>query len=43
MVGDYEMETATGETFLVQVPAFSLDQPAQPGADPDKPQRPWLH
>ena len=42
MVGDYEMETTTGETFLVNIPAFSLDQPA--GADPDTPQpRAWLH
>jgi len=29
MVGDYEMETRTGENFLVQVPAFSLDTPQQ--------------
>lgn len=27
MVGDYEMETPTGETFLIRVPAFSLDSP----------------
>ena len=27
MVGDYEMETRSGENFLVQVPAFSLDTP----------------
>ncbi len=30
MVGDYEMETKQGETFLVQVPAFSLDSAQQP-------------
>ena len=30
MVGDYEMETRTGENFVVQVPAFSLDTPQQP-------------
>jgi len=29
MVGDYEMETGSGENFLVQVPAFSLDTPQQ--------------
>jgi ApaG protein len=29
MVGDYEMETKGGENFLVRVPAFSLDVPAQ--------------
>ncbi len=27
MVGDYEMETRGGESFLVRVPAFSLDTP----------------
>ncbi|WMS44495.1 Co2+/Mg2+ efflux protein ApaG [Acuticoccus sp. MNP-M23] len=27
MVGQYEMETAGGERFLVDVPAFSLDLP----------------
>ncbi len=27
MVGDYEMETGSGENFLVRVPAFSLDTP----------------
>ena len=27
MVGDYEMETDAGESFLVRVPAFSLDLP----------------
>ena len=30
MVGDYEMETGSGENFLVRVPAFSLDTPQQP-------------
>src|SRR6266851_6820484 len=30
MVGDYEMETRTGENFLVRVPAFSLDTPETP-------------
>lgn len=25
MVGHYEMETATGERFLIDIPAFSLD------------------
>src|SRR6201987_111084 len=25
MVGDYEMETPDGETFLIRIPAFSLD------------------
>src|SRR5437870_798956 len=29
MVGDYEMETRSGENFLVRVPAFSLDTPQQ--------------
>ena len=29
MVGDYEMETPDGETFLIQVPAFSLDSPRE--------------
>jgi ApaG protein len=32
MVGDYEMETKTGESFLVHIPAFSLDSPHQPTA-----------
>jgi ApaG protein len=42
MVGDYEMETAAGETFLVGIPAFSLDSPA--GADPNTAApRTWLH
>ena len=30
MVGSYEMQRATGERFLVDVPAFSLDSPYQP-------------
>ena len=30
MVGSYQMETRTGESFWVQVPAFSLDSPHQP-------------
>jgi ApaG protein len=30
MVGDYEMETGSGEKFLVRVPAVSLDTPQQP-------------
>lgn len=30
MVGSYQMETASGERFDVQVPAFSLDSPHQP-------------
>src|SRR6266542_4890330 len=29
MVGDYEMETRSGERFLARVPAFSLDIPPQ--------------
>jgi ApaG protein len=29
MVGTYEMETRRGETFAVQIPAFSLDSPHQ--------------
>jgi len=29
MVGDYEMETRNGESFLARVPAFSLDTPQQ--------------
>jgi ApaG protein len=29
MVGSYEMETRGGESFLVQIPAFSLDSPHQ--------------
>ena len=32
MVGDYEMQTNGGESFLVQIPAFSLDSPHQPTA-----------
>src|ERR1700687_102231 len=39
MVGDYEMETRSGENFLVQVPAFYLDMP-QPQARPGMPQQP---
>jgi ApaG protein len=27
MVGNYEMETPAGETFLIRIPAFSLDSP----------------
>ncbi len=30
MVGQYEMEKLNGETFLVDIPAFSLDSPYQP-------------
>ena len=30
MVGIYEMETRGGESFLVRIPAFSLDSPHQP-------------
>ncbi|HEY0523227.1 MAG TPA: Co2+/Mg2+ efflux protein ApaG [Stellaceae bacterium] len=30
MVGSYEMETQTGATFEVAIPAFSLDSPHQP-------------
>jgi len=30
MMGEYEMEKPNGETFLVEVPAFSLDSPHQP-------------
>ena len=30
MVGTYEMETRGGESFSVQIPAFSLDSPHQP-------------
>lgn len=29
MVGTYQMESATGETFDVEIPAFSLDSPHQ--------------
>lgn len=29
MTGNYEMETATGERFLVDIPTFSLDSPQQ--------------
>ena len=41
MVGDYEMETGSGENFLAQVPAFSLDVP-QPAARPGGRQQPTL-
>ena len=41
MVGDYEMETAGGENFLAQVPAFSLDVPQSP-TRPGAPQQPTL-
>ena len=30
MVGSYEMETAAGERFEIEIPAFSLDSPYQP-------------
>ncbi len=30
MTGSYEMENADGESFVVAVPAFSLDSPYQP-------------
>ncbi len=30
MVGEYQMEGATGEQFTVRIPAFSLDSPHQP-------------
>ncbi len=30
MAGSYGMETATGEHFEVEIPAFSLDSPHQP-------------
>jgi ApaG protein len=30
MVGSYEMRTPAGESFLVRIPAFSLDSPHQP-------------
>ena len=29
MVGNYEMETDSGERFLIDIPAFSLDSPDQ--------------
>ncbi len=32
MVGSYEMETRTGESWWVRIPAFSLGQPAPAGA-----------
>ncbi len=31
MVGTYQMETETGDRFDVDIPAFSLDSPHQPG------------
>jgi ApaG protein len=40
MVGDYEMENATGEKFLIQVPAFSLDTPPHVPVSADSPQHP---
>nr|MDP9128571.1 Co2+/Mg2+ efflux protein ApaG [Pseudomonadota bacterium] len=30
MTGTYQMENERGETFDVQIPAFSLDSPYQP-------------
>ena len=30
MLGSYQMETATGERFEAEIPAFSLDSPHQP-------------
>jgi len=32
MSGSYQMETDKGQPFEVEIPAFSLDQPAQDGA-----------
>ena len=40
MVGDYEMETRSGERFLARVPAFSLDIPPQIGRAGNPEQRP---
>ena len=40
MVGDYEMETRSGERFLARVPAFSLDIPPQVGRADNPEQRP---
>ncbi len=40
MVGDYEMETGSGERFLARVPAFSLDIPPQLGRADNPEQRP---
>ena len=40
MVGDYEMETRSGERFLARVPAFSLDIPPQGGRADNPEQRP---
>ena len=31
MVGTYQMETESGDRFDVDIPAFSLDSPHQPG------------
>jgi ApaG protein len=44
MAGDYEMETRSGENFLVRIPTFSLDIP-QAAARPGQAQstRPYLH
>ena len=30
MVGSYEVESESGETFRIKIPAFSLDSPFQP-------------
>jgi ApaG protein len=30
MTGSYQMETQLGESFDVEIPAFSLDSPHQP-------------
>jgi len=40
MVGDYEMETASGERFLIRIPAFSLDAPSNIPISTDSPQHP---
>jgi len=40
MVGDYEMETAAGETFLIRIPAFSLDTPPDVAIPADGAQHP---
>ena len=32
MVGTYEMRRENGETFLIEIPAFSLDSPFEAGA-----------
>ena len=39
MVGDYEMESRSGENFLVRVPAFSLDLPERLRERLDRPIR----